>query len=884
MGLSYDPSGKRWTLVLEKTDHKTDRPLTQTVSITRNVTTLQPSKTPVVIKGQSSFPLVPVTEKRTATVNVNGQRTDVINALKAGGIPFEAADDLIQEQASARQINEQNQFLNNQSAALNTVAQKKNTAYNSVVALSNRTKGGDYVQMRDQIRKLDLDDTTKKTLEDYYKAFYQTEKLQRWDAALGAKPQYGDFDPKYYKQQNPTVTASWEAAVANDDIDITQRYGENGYYLQHYTTQGKPAGLRGNAAEIKQAVARYVERKPTDRDLQDVRNLQLGIGEAKEQTSRILKIPQVAAEWEKAKNGDPYWSKLAKEKYLSPDKEDEFIALFRLSDRPEDKQISFNFNINQGYGITELEDALTQAAGDKAAVDVKRFGALAQNVLKDSIAEIKKAKQKQETLGLLGGLGGFSEIMDINKSISNSLLGESGIGGMLSFMGKGDTAGSLEKQLEGVTGVRNNVTYNWQQWFDESISKKYEQDLELGYTVDEATENVRIEKGFAKEFIDKYLRPRFDESRSMDEFVDYLDVRQSEQNPFQTQDMVNALKSVGEIRAQYYLDQIKSASDRFFDPNFYFNPTGDKARATQYTDQAKTVSEDWESAKNGDPYWQSQAYRFGVDLNNKEQFAKLHFEIKGQGKGYDGAEDILNAGKVSDYIYNEILPKLKDEALKQGSVFGQFIKPAEFADELLKGLDPSNKEAWNEVLKRYGIDNFKGTTDELKEMIVNTLQTGSAQQIREEIKYLNEKRKKPTQKNLGLTYIERPEDFKNEQEKGTSEFYKIFQNAGYQGSEDEFYEKFFPDVDRSEMTALTKAGTTGKFEMQKLDFSDPFASLGTMTSFFGDDEEQDSDEGDTGERSSSFFNLGLDDDEDTNYKSKSGTRILGEFTSMFKGF
>jgi hypothetical protein len=39
----------------------------------------------------------------------------------------------------------------------------------------------------------------------------------------------------------------------------------------------------------------------------------------------------------------------------------------------------------------------------------------------------------------------------------------------------------------------------------------------------------------------------------MDEFVEYLDVRQSEQNPFQTQDIMNAAKLVADLRAQILL-------------------------------------------------------------------------------------------------------------------------------------------------------------------------------------------------------------------------------------------------------------------------------------------------------------------------------------------
>ena len=56
----------------------------------------------------------------------------------------------------------------------------------------------------------------------------------------------------------------WKVAVADDDIDLTEQYSEGTYYLQHYTMQGKPAGMRGNAAEATTAANQYVERKPTE--------------------------------------------------------------------------------------------------------------------------------------------------------------------------------------------------------------------------------------------------------------------------------------------------------------------------------------------------------------------------------------------------------------------------------------------------------------------------------------------------------------------------------------------------------------------------------------------------------------------------------------------
>ena len=175
---------------------------------------------------------------------------------------------------------------------------------------------------------------------------------------------------------------------------------------------------------------------------------------------------------------------------------------------------------------------------------------------------------------------------------------------------------------------------------------------------------------------------------------------------------------------------------------------------------------------------------------------------------------------------------------------------------------------------------------ELKEYIIETLRTGSAQEIREEIKYLNDKRQRPTQEILGVTYIERAEDYKDEMAKPTTELYAIFQKAGFQGTEDEFYTDFFPDLDRSEQITLTKAGRDDKLEAYGLDLSDPFASLGTIESFFPDyqaEAEKEAKEQSPAEKFTSYFKIGEDDEEDVEYMSDAGQKFLGEFTSMFKG-
>jgi hypothetical protein len=127
-------------------------------------------------------------------------------------------------------VNNSYRDLNTANTATNKSNEVKNAAYDKTVTLANNTKGGDYVSQRDTIRNIQgLDDQTKNTLENYYKAFYSTEKLQQWDSALGAKPPHGEFDSSYYKTQSPAAAQQWDSAVANDDIDITQRYGEGGF-------------------------------------------------------------------------------------------------------------------------------------------------------------------------------------------------------------------------------------------------------------------------------------------------------------------------------------------------------------------------------------------------------------------------------------------------------------------------------------------------------------------------------------------------------------------------------------------------------------------------------------------------------------------------------
>jgi hypothetical protein len=914
MGISYDPPSKKWNIKYEKTDNQTDLPISRTATITVPVEVMIDEGGPkwrtdsegnTVATGINigaggddwrwSDPVFETVDK-TATVDIDGGYWDVIHALEAAGIPnprpWDNERNLQAAQASTKRTNTYNTDLNKINLKTNTENQTKNTAYDKTYQAATTAKGGDYVTQREIIRSLEgIDDRLKSTLENNFKAFYLTEKLQPWDGEkLGAKPAYGDFDASYYAKQNPTVKAQWEAYKANDDVDVTSRYGENGYYLQHYTQQGKPAGFRGNKAEDIAVANQYLEKKPTDKDLQTVRDLQLG-AEIETQSARLLAIPEIKTQYENALAGDTYWKSLGKKNLLDPKKPDEFAALFRLSQRPEDKAIAFNRNINAGYGVTELEDAINTAVGEKGIVDVKRFGALAQNVLKDTIDEMKKARSKESMMSYLGQMGDMKEILDLGKTLSTEIMGDSGIGGVLAFNDQsGVKQESLEKSLQNLSGVNNLTTYNWQQWFDTSLKEKYSKDIELGYTTEQASENVSIDGKFAKDFIETYLNPRFNQAKSMEEFVDYLDVQSKEQNPFQTQDLLNATKLVADLKAKTYLDAIQKENDRGFNSTFYFNPAGDKSREQAYTDQAKNVQADWEAAQKGDAYWASQAYRFGVDVTDKDAFARMHFQVKGQGQGYDAAEDILNAGKVTDEIYKNILPALNKEVITQGSVFGQFITPESFADQMTKGLNPGDSTKWDAVLKINGLTGFKGTLDELKAEIASSIQGSSAEDIRTRITELNKEGERPTQENLGITYIQRDSDYTNTSKPADTQLYQTFKKAGYKGTEDEFYTDVFPDTDKEEQTFLSKANSKSGLQMSsEFNSRDPFEAFGAIGGLLGDEDADNPFTASSGTTKkttgSSYFNLdlGLDKPDDTKTtKSKSGQEFLSGFTSLFK--
>ena len=729
-----------------------------------------------------------------------------------------------------------------------------NSAWNNFNNLINRfrsTSGGNYKQLLETSLGT-LDAAAKENLlaQNGIKAietYYQQNKIgDPWDASrYGAQPPVGGFDSNYYASQAPQALDTWNKAVNGivvrgnrstlrfNDLDITGRYTYDTYLQQHYTSTGRYAGLRANAAVEPEEAKNYVERL-TDAELQVYRDQVLGLDPAGKTVT-----------WE---DGQP--------------------SLYESE-------------VQQAF---EARDAQAQ----------QTFGALTQDVLKQASQKLIEQKRKESNLSLFRGLPGFDEVFSINQTLADSLLGDSGVGGILSIgQNVEETKEGLEKQLSAFTGIpsSNATIYNWQKWFDNELVKRYETMTEV-MSPEDATKMLELEQGFAQTFIDEYLKPRFDQSKSMDEFISYIDVKKGEENIFQTQSAITALQDVANVRAKLFYDQIKSATGGGFDANFYFDPTVDQnqVKTDIYQKQKDEVAKDWEDAKNrgdqvkiGQYTWNQWAYYYGLNPNNKEDFARLHYQVKGMGQGFDPAADIVTLDDAKAYINNVVLPAIQEADLDIGDQpFLQFTTPEEFADELLKGISPDeNDPQWVEILKMYGLDPTESSLEEVREYIIEAVRTNQAKDIRESIKYLNEKKLTPTQAKLGVTYIERPEDKKDITPEDETPLYKIFKEAGYAGNEEDFYKNFMPDTSLEDQQLLARA-LGGKLEVNpELDASDPFESLATLSSFFP--ETETTDDGEEKPTTSSYFKL-FEDDEAADEKSDAAKSYLSEFTSLFKGF
>jgi len=780
------------------------------------------------------------------------------NNERANDDNFKANEENKKTNENNKIANQKGQDFNQQNTNLNNQNTKNNQAFDKTYSVAANTTGGDYLEKRNIIRQLEkeglINETTKNKLETDFKTFYRNEKLTPWDTSTAAKPPSPggtkELDLAFYAKQVPSLTSQWTEAVINDDLDIVERYNNNwkDYFSAHYTTQGRLNGIRGYEEESTDRADDYVET-PTDLDKQRIMDATLGAGTAFDTLIKSI---------------------------LGPNEEEE----------------------------------------------TKQYSALVENTLKDTIAKLNKVKNQELQWDLYRNLDGFTEVMDLNKTLANSIMGDSGIGGYLAASAKkteSELTTDLETQLGKATGLQSNVTYNWQKWFDDQLTEKYgidykqfqvtedtldivntalktdatkiydkqgkkftdefikktgfntnealteflnkqgitgtdllsrlqnptsntqtelttlktnlekkvteidatkNRDLKLTYKgADSIPEEVKVEASFARQFIDKYLKPRFDFSKSMDEFRDYLNVIEKDKNIFQTTDRLTEVKTYAQSVAKAIAPDLNTRFNYAFGQteeggtDFYFNPVDKYAppemQAT-YKKQTDMVAKDWETAKNNPnalvnpsmPYlgtWAENAYMYNVkDLSDKNNFAKLHYQIIGSLPAF-GFDPAMNPSSVLKVKFEN---PITEKAASIETVFGEFTTPESYADTILKNIDPfADKETWEKLLE--------------------------------------------------------------------------FKNAGYTGTEKTFYTDYMTDTSPEDVKLLTDA-TKGK--MPEFDFTfdtkDPASALSKLKELETPSTKK------TTDKTTSYFKIGLDDEEEE--KDTDPDSFLSDYAALFK--
>jgi hypothetical protein len=890
---------------------------------------------------------------------------------------------------------------------------------------------------------------------------------------------YTDERSGYYlneTKQGQAASKLWDEAVAADNLDIIGKYitkeaFAKDDYIKQITDPTKSAAdikdIRGSeskalyATEYREQVFPDAEKQATLDKVQnkifglvkaktpgatgyEFRDVQQGLSDLISSDKTINKL------WTDAKaevllgqsTGETsgQWTKLLKSLGVNDSmitNQDSFgtllsrVATLNTADTGDKKIIADNdalFKTISGLknNVTfqdlisytpEINNAFTASVQASEKEQTEQFGRLRQSILQDTIEQLKLAKRQETNLSFFKSSSVGQEISALQKDITGSLLGDLGIGG-ISPLGSSqkDLNTRLNLGLGDIFGTKNGLIYNWENWFNNQIEKKYAGNIDIpndyvpsnlrtasngfvddktiaswkkyddayailktkpndlfaksvvanvptdyvsvenrktvnktwtdyeaqlktaGYASpqtlaswakyddayaklqknpDDATArklydsrpgdyivpDQRMDKDvqFAKDFFSTYLKPRFDASQSITEFQDYIDVVKGTQNPFQTQDRLDALKLAAQTSVSKMFADLQKAGDSKFNADYYFDPgkylkekgIGDPVNPLiskeafnndQYTkflntvagatlqktqqQQADKVSADWEAAKRGesttDAYgdtinWLQEAYNYGVDLNNKAAFAQLHYQkigarvpkLNSDGQivrnangdpeidKFDAAPDVYAPGVAQAYIAQVLTPYLIDKANKIGSVFGQFVKPADYVEEVLKAVNlPENKEQWSKILQNNGLDPNASLT-ELKNTLVNALSQDSTLNIKQKITDLIKEGKTPTQSELGVEYLQKATPKGTEDE--ASGIYAVFKNAGYEGSENDFYATFLPDASAEEISTLNAAySPAGKGPLLLPEISGTGVDqIASMAQLFGDTDVQE---------------------------------------------
>lgn len=357
---------------------------------------------------------------------------------------------------------------------------------------------------------------------------------------------------------------------------------------------------------------------------------------------------------------------------------------------------------------------------------------------------------------------------------------------------------------------QSNINYNWQNWFENELRERYDPNNPRNI-IKTVVGNSEEDTKLAVSFVQNYLQRRFDASKSLSEFIDYVNplegnpvLESSKETAWQkyTQDSLNTLtgsiddpKSVlgnfwtnlqaawargREFNSEIYLQQPLVQTDvkslRVSDLQQNLRKINDVALSKETTSLApkdlKDVNlvgvdsnNDEELKRQIELYqqWFNVAYSNGVDLTDADQFSRLHYAtyVKGPDNPILQLEsgrdlNINNQELITSEEVRKILDQVQGLSLQAAEYakqiqFGTFKTPEEYIFDMVKNSDSYQTKTVGDV------DISELMTDVISEFS-GVISTYAGEIIRQQIRAVLNENKKPDQDQLGVNYIQRTKD------------------------------------------------------------------------------------------------------------------------------
>ena len=335
----------------------------------------------------------------------------------------------------------------------------------------------------------------------------------------------------------------WEAYEKDDNLDIILRYKDKGTYgfykyLEAVKLDPKNLNIRGSEAAPLQS-KEYTETIRTDANNAQIRDSIFGLSEKPDpetglytlqntgtgqEVADFIKTNKTATTlFDQAKkeaglaeifsdSAQGQWSRLLKDVSAKTGVKTDlktitnsetafasFLGLAATLDSKTDGQIINNnktlinsinaLNSNTTFKqITssppEIAATFKKIITDSDLNQKKNFDVLRQQALTDTIAALKTAKQKESQIAYFQPLlKDFQSVQtEFNNSINSAILSDAGLTNINPL---GSQASSTQKKykmdfgLDSIFNTKNGLIYNWQDWMNNEIEKKYAGDIDI---------------------------------------------------------------------------------------------------------------------------------------------------------------------------------------------------------------------------------------------------------------------------------------------------------------------------------------------------------------------------------------------------------------------